>query len=139
MKRGTLISEIIALALLGPSVALAGSDQTTNPGLFFTIQNACNSSVNGFAVGDEICLLQVGMATYTRAVFDGDMAPGATQFAMACTGSDGKGEVIFVPPVSTAIDAVKVSVSPNETVSIPSTFCGVSHDARIKQYGIKKK
>lgn len=140
MKTGKLLFASLAVAALSsPAAFAADSDQTVNPGLFFTIKNACSSSVNGFAVGDELCLLQVESATFTRAIFDGDMDAGATQFGMACAGSDGNGEVIFVPSVSMAVDAVKVKVSPNATVNIPSTFCSASQDLKKKQYKVKKK
>ena len=47
--------------------------------------------------------------------------------AMAAT--DANASVIFVPPVSTAIDAVVVTVKPNEAVAIPPSFCGRSNEA----------
>ncbi|HET9227393.1 MAG TPA: hypothetical protein VFR31_12050 [Thermoanaerobaculia bacterium] len=122
MKRTVCFVFILAavLALNVPAVEA----QTTQPGLFFTIVNNCTTSVSGFAVGDKLCLLQVGTATFTRAIFQGTMAPGQQQFAMACAGKDGNGSVIFVPPAGTSIQAVVVAVKPNQKVNIPQTFCG---------------
>lgn len=114
---------LILTAILALNAPAATAQATTQPGLFFTIANGCSSAVSGFAVGDELCLLQVGSATFTRAIFQGTLGPGAQQFGMACAGKDGNGSVIFVPPVSTAIQAVVVTVKPNEVVSIPKTFC----------------
>ena len=102
--------------------------QSTQPGLFFKIANNCGAPVSGIAVGDKLCLLEVGTATFTRAIFSGTLAPGQQQFAMACT-KDGVGSVIFVPPVGTSIQAVVVPVKPNQIVPIPSTFCGRSDAA----------
>lgn len=97
---------------------------TTQPGLFFTISNGCSAPVSGFAVGDEVCLLQVGSAVYTRAIFQGTMLAGEQKFSMACAGKDGNGTVIFVPPISSSgVEAVVVTVKPNQVVTIPQTFC----------------
>jgi hypothetical protein len=115
---------LVALLALGASATA----QTTQPGLFFTIVNNCSTPVSGFAVGDQICLLQVGTASFTRAIFNGTMAPGQKQFAMACT-KNALGSVIFVPSVSMPIQAVTVAVKPNATVPIPNTFCGKSAPA----------
>jgi hypothetical protein len=115
------------LLLLGAFAATAQA--TTQPGLFFTLSNGCGSAVSGFAVGDELCLLQVGSATYTRAIFQGTMAAGEQKFSMACAGKDGNGSVIFVPPVSSGAQAVVVTVKPNQVVSIPKTFCGSANAA----------
>jgi hypothetical protein len=120
---------LIAALLLALNVPMAAAQATTQPGLFFTIVNHCPTAVSGFAVGDELCLLQVGSATFTRAIFQGTMTPGQKQFGMACAGKDGNGTVIFVPPVSTAIDAVIVTVKPNEAVAIPPSFCGRGNEA----------
>jgi hypothetical protein len=125
-KAGATKVFLIAALLLALNVPMAAAQATTQPGLFFTIVNHCPTPVSGFAVGDELCLLQVGSATFTRAIFQGTMTPGQKQFGMACAGKDGNGTVIFVPPVSTAIDAVVVTVKPNEAVAIPPSFCGRS-------------
>ncbi len=122
MKRAVcLIFVLVTLLALNAPAAKA---QTTQPGLFFTIVNNCKTPVSGFAVGDKLCLLQVGSATFTRAIFTGTMVPGQQQFGMACTGKDGLGSVIFVPPAGMPIQAVTVAVKPNQIVAIPSTFCG---------------
>lgn len=129
MKR-TVGFIVIVMALLALNAPAATAQATTQPGLFFTIVNACGTSVSGFAVGDELCLLQVGSATYTRAIFQGTLVPGQQQFGMACAGKDGNGSVIFVPPVSSGgVDAVIVAVKPGQKVNIPSTFCGKSNQA----------
>lgn len=127
------VKVVLILTLLLAFGAFAASAQTTQPGLFFTIQNACSTAVSGFAVGDKLCLLQVGTATYTRAIFQGTLAPGATQFGMACTGKDGLASVIFVPPVSSGAQAVVVPVKPNQVVAIPKTFCGNANAAPQNQ------
>lgn len=124
--RVTVFLMVLALLALGAPAATA---QTTQAGLFFTISNGCGSAVSGFAVGDELCLLKVGSATYTRAIFQGTLAAGQEQFGMACTGDDGNATVIFVPPVTSSAQAVVVTVKPNETVQIPSTFCGSAAEA----------
>ena len=109
------------------------SNSTTNPGLFFTISNDCSTAVKGFAVGDKLCLLSIGTAVYMRAIFQGTMEPGEKKMGMACAGSDGNGVVLFVPPVSSGAQAVQFTVKPNETVSIPSSFCGCSGEVKIEQ------
>ena len=101
------------------------STPTTHPGLFFNIKNDCSSPVRGFAVGDKLCLLSIGSAVFTRAIFQGDMMPGEVRtYNMACVNSEGTGLVLFVPPVSSGAQAVEFRVKPYETISIPSTFCG---------------
>lgn len=129
VKAGAVKVFLIAGALLALNVPMAAAQPTTQPGLFFNIVNNCPTPVSGFAVGDELCLLQVGSAVYTRAIFQGTLSPGQKQFGMACAGKDGNGTVIFVPPVSTSIQAVVVTVKPNENVAIPSTFCGRANEA----------
>jgi hypothetical protein len=127
------VKVVLILTLLLALGAFTATAQTTQPGLFFTIQNTCSSAVSGFAVGDKLCLLQVSTATFTRAIFQGTLAPGATQFGMACTGKDGLASVIFVPPASSGAQAVVVAVKPNQTVAIPKTFCGTSNAAPQNQ------
>ncbi len=119
--RVKVVLTLTVLLLLG---AFAATAQTTQPGLFFTISNACGSAVSGFAVGDKLCLLQIGTATYTRAIFQGTMASGEKKSSMACTGKDGKASVLFVPPASSGAQAVLVAVSPGQVVNIPASFCG---------------
>src|SRR5689334_12490821 len=109
-------STLMMVLLLG---ALTVSAETTQPGLFFTISNGCSSAVSGFAVGDEVCLMQIGTAVYTRAIFQGTMARGEQQIAMACAGKDGNGTVIFVPWAGAAMNAVVMTVKPDQVVSIP--------------------
>lgn len=123
-KAGATKVFLIAALLLALHVPMAAAQATTQPGLFFTIVNNCTTPVSGFAVGDELCLLQISTATFTRAIFQGTMSPGQKQTGMACAGKDGNGSVIFVPPVGTATQAVVVTVKPNEAVAIPSNFCG---------------
>lgn len=125
-KAGATKVFLIAALLLALHVPMAAAQATTQPGLFFNIVNNCPTPVSGFAVGDELCLLQVGSATFTRAIFQGTLSPGQKQFGMACAGKDGNGTVIFVPPVSMSTQAVKVTVKPNDSVSIPQNFCGSS-------------
>lgn len=116
---------LAVLAVLACSAPATTADNpVVHPGLFFTIVNGCSSAVRGFAVGDELCLLKVELATYTRAIFQGDMIAGEEKFAMACMGEDGKGLVIFVPPINGPGQAVKVEVEPNQKVKIPESFCG---------------
>jgi hypothetical protein len=114
---------VILMVLLAFSAIAATAQPTTQRGLFFYITNGCSAPVSGFAVGDKLCLLQVGSAKYDRAIFRGTMDPGEKKFGMACAGGNGNGSVRFVPPPSTQIDAVVVTVKPNEVVSIPKTFC----------------
>lgn len=126
MKRAAFSIVLLLLAFHAPA---AQAQATTQPGLFFTIANKCSGPVSGIAVGDKLCLLQVGSATYTRAIFQGNLTAGQQQFGMACAGKDGNGSVIFVPPPGTSVAAVVVTVKPNETVSVPSTFCGIKTGA----------
>ena len=128
-KAGIAKSFLIAGLLLALNAPMAAAQATTQPGLFFNIVNNCPTPVSGFAVGDELCLLQVGSATFTRAIFQGTLSPGQRQFGMACASKDGSGTVIFVPPVGTSMQAVIVTVKPNENVAIPSTFCGRGNEA----------
>ena|ERR1051326_7126288 len=111
--------------------------QTTQPGVAFTIVNGCSAPVRGFAVGDEVCLLKVGTAVYTRGIFQGTMVAGEKKEGMACADKDGNGSVIFVPWAGAGIDAVIVTVKPNEVVNIPKTFCsttkGAAEQLRHKQ------
>ena len=120
---------VILTVLLAFGAIAATAQPTTQPGLFFYITNSCSAPVSGFAVGDKLCLLQVGSATFTRAIFQGVMVPGEKKFAMACAGKDGNGSVIFVPPVSVSTQAVVVAVKPNQVVSIPKTFCPAAANA----------
>jgi hypothetical protein len=129
-----ILSCVLVVALVAVAPAAQADDVTTHPGLFFTITNGCSSTVSGFAVGDKLCLLQVELATYTRAVFQGDLAAGQSQFAMACTASDGLATVLFVPPVSSGAQAVEMRVKPNETVKVPSTFCPSGDAAPESQF-----
>lgn len=138
MKR-TVCFVFMLTALLALNAPAATAQATTQPGLFFTIVNGCSTPVSGFAVGDELCLLQVGSAVYTRAIFNGTMVPGQQQFAMACAGKDGSGSVIFVPPAGTAIQAVIVAVKPGQKVNIPPTFCSKSGPAPEALFQHKKK
>lgn len=116
---------ILTLAVLLILSAFAATAQpTTQPGLFFTIDNGCSTPVNGFAVGDKLCLLQIGSATYMRAIFQGTMVPSEKKQSMACAGKDGNGSVLFVPPPGSGAQAVLVAVKPNQVVNIPQTFCG---------------
>lgn len=123
MKKTLLVLTVVLMAI-GASAAWA-QEPTTEPGLFFTITNKCDSPVRGFAVGDKLCLLQITTATFMRAIFQGDMVSGQDKSAMACAGDDGNGVVLFVPPPGVATQAVKVTVKPNETVPIPDNFCGI--------------
>ena len=123
------VKVVLILTLILTLGAFAATAQTTQPGLFFTISNGCGSAVGGFAVGDKLCLLQVGSATYTRAIFQGTLSAGAQQFGMACAAKDGTGSVIFVPPASSGAQAVVVNVKPNQVVAIPKTFCGAANAA----------
>jgi hypothetical protein len=117
----------------------ASAQTTTQAGLFFNISNGCSAPVNGFAVGDEVCLLQVGSAVYTRAIFQGTMVSGEKKFGMACTRKDGTASVIFVPPVSSSASAVIVTVKPNQVVSIPSTFCPPASNAASPERQLLRK
>jgi len=110
------------------------SNSTTNPGLFFTISNECSSAVKGFAVGDKLCLLSIGSATFMRAIFQGNMEPGEKKMGMACAGEDGNGVVLFVPPAGCQVQAVQFTVKPNETLSIPDSFCGASGEVNEVQF-----
>jgi hypothetical protein len=134
--RVKVVLTLTMLLVLGAFAATA--QPTTQPGLFFTISNACASAVSGFAVGDKLCLLQVGTATYTRSIFQGTMVPGEKKFSMACTGKDGAAVVIFVPPVSSGAQAVVVPVKPNQVVSIPKTFCGGAANAAPERQLLNK-
>jgi hypothetical protein len=133
--RVTVFLMVLVLLVFGGTAATA---QTTQPGLFFTISNGCDAPVKGFAVGDELCLLKIGSATYTRAIFQGTLTAGQEQMGMACTGDDGNGKVIFVPPAGTAVAAVVVTVKPDETVKIPSSFCGIGGEAKPTLEQLKK-
>lgn len=110
------------------------SNSTTHPGLFFTIRNDCSTAVKGFAVGDKLCLLSIGSATFMRAIFQGNMEPGETRMGMACAGDDGNGVVLFVPPVGVPAQAVQFTAKPNETLSIPDSFCGASGGVHEEQF-----
>jgi hypothetical protein len=128
------VKAVLTLTVLLVLGAFAATAQpTTQPGLFFTIANGCGAAVSGFAVGDKLCLLQIGTATYTRAIFQGTMAPGEQKSSMACAGKDGNGSVIFVPALGTSTQAVVVTVRPNQVVSIPQSFCPAANPAPEKQ------
>src|SRR5215813_7705789 len=122
MMRAKVVLTLAVLLILGAFAATA--QPTTQPGLFFTIANGCSTPVSGFAVGDKLCLLQIGSATFTRGIFQGTMVAGEKKSGMACTGKDGKASVLFVPPAGSGAQAVLVSVTPNQVVNIPQTFCG---------------
>jgi hypothetical protein len=113
----------LTIVLLLCPFAATAQTAMTQPGLFFTIANTCSAPVVGFAVGDELCLLQMDSAVFTRAIFQGVMVPGEKKGGMACAGKDRNGSVIFVPPPGTGIKAVVIAVTPDQIVSIPKTFC----------------
>lgn len=113
---------VLALVAVAPT-ARAVDDTSVHSGLFFTIDNACSDTVSGFAVGDKICLLKIESAWFMRAIFQGDLAAGGSVTGMACTGSDGNATVLFVPPVCSGAQAVEMTVQPNSTVQVPSSFC----------------
>src|ERR1041385_8611748 len=98
MKVNVVLTLTIALLLCAFG---ATAQESTHPGLFFTISNDCGGPVSGFAVGDKICLLQVGSAVFYRGIFQGTMLAGEKKDAMACTDKDGNATVIFVPPPGT--------------------------------------
>jgi hypothetical protein len=124
MKRPVcLIFSLVTLLTLNATAVRAQAK--TQPGLFFTIANNCSTPVSGFAVGDELCLLQAGSATFKRAIFHGTMYPGQQEFAMACTGKDGLGSIIFVPSGGSASPIV-LPVKPDQVISIPRIWCGTS-------------
>ena len=102
------------------------SRESTSPGLFFNIHNPCDVEVSGFVVGDKLYLLEIGTASFMRPVFQCSMQPGETVQVMTGAGSDGNGVVLFVPPVQCGAQAVQMTVRPNETVDVPTTFCGCS-------------
>lgn len=110
------------------------TEPTTNPGLSFTIKNNCSNAVKGFAVGDELYLLEIGTATFLRPVFQGDLGAGEEVQVMTGAGPDGNGDVLFIPSVGCATEAVRMTVSPNETVNIPSNFCGCSGPSSHQQF-----
>lgn len=113
----------LVLTLVAVAPAARAGDDSVHSGLFFTIDNACSDTVSGFAVGDKICLLKIESAWFMRGIFQGDLAAGASVTGMACTGSDGNATVLFVPPVCSGAQAVEMTVQPNETVKVPSSFC----------------
>lgn len=118
---------VLALLLVcTPHVLADHHVVNTSPGLWFTIVNNCDGAVDGFAVGDKLCLLDIGTATFMRAIFQGNLGAGAEVSGQACAGSDGNGVVLFVPPVSSGAQAVEMTVEPNGTAAVPSTFCGSS-------------
>jgi hypothetical protein len=106
-----------------PAAGTAPAVPVTDPGLFFTIFNACSKPVVGFAVGDKLCFLQIGGATFTRGIFQGTFAAGERKQVMACAAGDGNATVLFVPPLSSPAQAVQMTVKPNETTRVPQTFC----------------
>jgi len=122
MRAASFVTACLLLAL----GASAASAETTSPGIFFTIVNNCSGAVTDFAVGDKICQLEISTATYYRAIYSGTLQASDSTEAMTCTGTDGKGEVIFVPPATSSSSAVTVKVSADESVSIPSSFCSLS-------------
>jgi hypothetical protein len=132
LKVGLTLTIIVLLC------TFAASAETTQPGLFFTISNGCSAAVSGFAVGDEVCLMQINSAVFTRAIFQGTMARGEQKFAMACAGKDGNGTVIFVPWAGAAMAAVVVTVKPDQVVNIPKTFCAPANAAPESQLRHKR-
>ncbi|MEM9291711.1 MAG: hypothetical protein AAGD01_08525 [Acidobacteriota bacterium] len=121
---------LATLLLLTPLVfaeeAVDFGQVPSKSGLFFNIQNSCPTAANGFAVGDELCLLKVGTADFLRNVFQGDLSSGETKQVATCANSFGNGVVLFIPPLSSNAEAVRVTVVPNSTVQVPSSFCGTS-------------
>ena len=87
-----------------------------------------------FYIGDKLCLLSIGSATFMRAIFQGNMEPGEKKMGMACAGEEGNGVVLFVPPVGCQVQAVQFTVKPNETLSIPDSFCGASGEVNEVQF-----
>jgi hypothetical protein len=112
-------------------------ESITNPGLFFTIVNNSKHPVKGFAVGDKVNLLSIGSAVFMRAIFQGNMDPGEKRMGMAGAGDDGKGIILFVPPVGVPTQAVQVIVKPNEVVSIPESFVSIADETGKDQFKIK--
>jgi len=127
---------VIAAALfVVPSLALAapGAEfKTTAPhaakssahaGLWFTIKNDCSGAAYA-TVGDNVCLLDIGTATFMTKIRSGEVAAGySEQFNACAVKTGGEGEIMFVPAPGTAIHAVVVPVKPDSTVAIPKQFC----------------
>lgn len=111
------------------------SNPTTVPGLWFTIKNACTSSVNGFAVGDELLLFEIGTATFTGKIFQGNLRPGEEVSCQAAADENGNGKIIFVPAPGYATAAIVVEVKPNSVVNVPESFCGMggSNEDQLKK------
>jgi hypothetical protein len=99
---------------------------STHPGLWFTIKNACAGSAYA-TVGDEVCLLSIGSATYLTKIRSGYVAKGYSEMFNACAqATDGNGQILFVPAPGMSTDAVLVTVKPDSTVEIPTKFCKMS-------------
>ena len=94
-----------------------------HPGLWFTIKNTCTGAA--FAtVGDKICQLQIGSATFMTKVRQGDVPAGfSEQFNICAAKAGGDGQVLFIPPPASPVTAELVTVKPGSTVSIPAKFC----------------
>lgn len=106
-----------------PAAPGANAAARVSPGLWFTLKNECPGK--GYAtVGDTVCQLQIGTATFLTKVREGNVAAGYSEQFDICAGSaDGDGQVLFIPPVGKQVEAVQVSVKPNSTVAIPKQFC----------------
>ncbi len=126
MKRTVCLVFLLG-TLLALNAPAATAETTARPGLFFTIANNCSTPVS-FSVGDELCLLQVGSATFKRIVFTGTISPGQQELTMACTDKDGLGSVMF-GLAGASSSPIVLAVKPDQVISIPKAWCGAPHAA----------
>ena len=117
-----------SLALAAPSTefkttAPRAAKSSVHPGLWFTIKNECSGAAYA-TVGDNVCLLRIGTATFMTKIRSGEVPAGYNEDFNACAAkTGGDGEIMFVPAPGTAIHAVVVPVKPDSTVAIPKQFC----------------
>ncbi len=121
MKK-TVCSVFVLATLLALNAPAATAETPARPGLFFSIANNCSTPVS-VSAGDELCLLQVGSATFKRVLFTGTLFPGQKELTMACTGKNGLGSVMLALSAG-ATSPIVLEVKPDQVISIPKAWCG---------------
>jgi hypothetical protein len=121
----------LAAMLIAPSLALAATADAPKaakenagsapPGLWFTLKNECPGTASA-SVGDDLCALTIGTATYIRAVQSGTVPAGFSAHINICADKAGDGKLQFSPAKGTTAPEY-VMVMPNSTVMYPKSFC----------------
>jgi hypothetical protein len=110
-----------AAVLMAPSFAADAPKAADPPGLWLTLKNECATPAAA-NVGDKICAVEIGTASYLHSVQSGEVPAGFTAHITACAGANGEATLQFSPLKGTTAP-VYVTVKPNGTAAYPKAFC----------------